>query len=235
MPEQHNQLVEVKTIGEVEHIVHASGEWDGTDPVEFSNDGETWTEAWAPTDDHPQPTFARVTVYRKGLGRGTRKTIRWDEHVPTTDEFWLAKWFKSPTRHFGRVARMIAFRETFRDLLGNIVIEEEDRATASAAPQPAPTPVERDWMAEFDAADTAEALDAAVADARKARVFTPDLQGTTLDRYWKTRRRELAAAAADVEPAPERHSAPRPRPTDRQAPKSTATKRKRARRKGGRR
>ncbi|WP_315072222.1 hypothetical protein [uncultured Microbacterium sp.] len=32
------ELIEKKTIGEVEHIVHASGLWDGTGPVEFFDD-----------------------------------------------------------------------------------------------------------------------------------------------------------------------------------------------------
>ncbi len=191
------QLVEVKTIGEVEHLVHASGEWDGTGPVEFSDDGVTWVEAWSPSEDHPHPEFARVTVHRKGVTVPTRKTVRWDEQVPVASEEWAARWHASPIRHFSRIVRMLAFRETFRDILGNIHLEDEERqATAPAAPAVPAEAAPRDWAAEFAAAETVNDLDAIVKDARKARVFKPSAEGTALDRAWKMRRIALATAAA---------------------------------------
>ena len=192
-----SDLVEVKTIGEVERIVHASGQWDGTGPVEFSNDGQAWSEAWAPSEEHPFPEYARVSVYRKDVRVPTTVTIRWDEQIPQADEFWTAKWVNSPMRHFGRTVRMVAFRQTFRDLLGDIAIEDEDRTPGpDAAPVEA---AERDWAAEFAAAETIEALDLVVKDARTARVFTSDAAGTALDRAWKARRRDLNLAKATTD------------------------------------
>ncbi|MFD6699721.1 MULTISPECIES: hypothetical protein [unclassified Microbacterium] len=205
-----SDLVEVKTIGEVERIVHASGMWDGTGPVEFSNDGTTWAETWAPTEGHPLPEFARVEVYRKDVRIPTRATIRWDEQIPQADPFWTAKWVGAPMRHFGRTVRMVAFRQTFRDLLGDIAIEDEDRAHQEPAPD-----VPRDYAAKFAAADTVEALDKIVAAARAERVFTPTPKGTALDRAWKARRRELTAAAWEPKPGEQRTSTGARRATER--------------------
>lgn len=240
-----SELVEKKTIGEVERIVHASGMWDGTDAVEFSNDGETWAESWAPSDQHPLPEFARVTVYRKDVRVGTRVTIRWDEQVPRADEFWAGKWVSAPMRHFGRTARMVAFRQTFRDLLGDIVIEDEadDRAEH---PEPA---AERDWEKEIAEAESEELLDAIKKDGRAARIFTATPEGTALWRAIDSRRREIrnevtdAKTAWDVptvttvievpEVAADRPT--RPAPQDHLPPANRAARRKAARKKGGKR
>lgn len=189
-----SELVEVKTIGEVERIVLASGLWNGATAVEFSDDRETWTEAWAPSDEHKHPEYARVTVYRKGVDHAAPSTIRWAEQYPEASDEWAAKWDRAPMRHFGRTARMVAFRQTFRDLLGDVVIEDEDRSgreAATAAGEPAP----RDWAAEIAAATDAATLDEINAAARKARVFTPDAAGTALHRAMRARRAALAADA----------------------------------------
>lgn len=190
-----SDLVEVKKIGEVERIVHASGLWDGTGPVEFSNDGTTWAETWAPTEDHPLPEFARVEVYRKEVRIPTRATIRWDEQIPQADPFWTAKWVGAPMRHFGRTVRMVGFRQTFRDLLGDIVIEDEDHVERPKADESAQ---ERDWAADITAARTPAELDAIERDGRAARIFTPDAHGTALHRAIKDRRREFARTAWDA-------------------------------------
>lgn len=250
------ELIEKKTIGEVEHIVHASGEWDGTGPVEFSDDGETWTQAWAPTIitgtdgetirvESAHPEFARVEVYRKGVRVPTTVTIRWAEQYPAASEEWAGKWDRSPMRHFGRTARMVGFRQTFRDLLGDIRIEEEvdERDLPTASAEPVQT-VERDWGAAFAAAETVEDLDALVAEARGERIFKPTKEGTALDLAQKARRRELLAAvdtAWTPEPAPAVHPEPapaepvRPAPRDYLPPQNRAERRAAARRKGRRR
>lgn len=201
-----SEVIEVKTIGEVERIVHGSGLWDGTGPVEFSDDGVTWTQAWAPSVVEvasnvsmavTHPAYARVAVYRKDVRIPTTVTIRWDEQVPAESEEWAEKWHRSPMRHFGRTARMVGFRQTFRDLLGDIVIEDEDRASAQA-----PDPTARDWAAEIAAADTVEAINKIEEDGRAAKVFKPNAEGTALHRAVRDRRRELEAeAAAAWEPA----------------------------------
>ena len=260
MTEQSEKLVEKKTIGEVERIVHGSGLWDGTGPVEFSNDGETWSETWAPTDAHPFPEFARIEVYRKEVRIPTKVTIRWDEQVPRADEFWAAKWVGAPMRHFGRTARMVGYRQTFRDLLGNIVIEDEgdERATISSVPQSeviadavTAARADRDWAAEIAAAESGTMLDEIENEGRRLRIFTPDEAGTDLHRAIRTRRREIAAKSADAVSAWEKPpiaasvevpdfaattiTPPRPAPQDYLPPANRAERRKAARKKGGRR
>ncbi|MCC4906937.1 hypothetical protein [Microbacterium sp. cx-59] len=232
-----SELIEVKTIGEVERTVHASGLWDGTGPVEFSNDGETWTQAWAPSDDHAHPEFARVSVYRKDVRMPTVVTIRWDEQYPAASEEWAGKWDRSPMRHFGRTARMVAFRQTFRDLLGDTVIEDEERASAPTAPavEPYAAPA-RGWSAEIEAAATVEAIDKLDGEARQARVFTPDAAGTALHRRLRTKRRQLVEAAWDPRETVTPVEPERPRPQDRlPAAGNRAARRSAARKKGRRR
>lgn len=245
------EIAEVKTIGEVERIVHASGLWDGTSAVEFSDDGETWTEAWRPArtvierdetsvvtevdaDSHPE--YARVTVYRKDVRVPTKVTIRWDEQVPIENEEWVANWRRSPMRHFGRTARMVGYRQTFRDILGDVAIEDEERATT---PAPAEAPP-RDWATELTATETIEAHAKLVQEARDLHVFSPDKPGTDLWRLQRDHGKALALVADAWEPAPAAPptpaAPPRPQPKDHlPATQNRAARRAGARKKGGRR
>ncbi|WP_136051176.1 hypothetical protein [Microbacterium sp. K36] len=248
------ELIEKKTIGEVEHIVHASGEWDGTGPVEFSDDGETWTQAWAPTIitgtdgetirvEVAHPEFARVEVYRKGVRIPTTVTIRWAEQYPAASDEWAAKWDRSPMRHLGRTVRMVAFRQTFRDLLGDIRIEEEvDERDLPDAPANTAPAAERDWAAEFLATETIEQIDALEAEARAVRAFTPDKAGTDLHRTARNQRKALAesawalsaAAAAPTATESETPVIERPAPGDHLLPQNRSARRAAARKKGRR-
>jgi len=200
------EVAEVKTIGDVERIVHGSGMWDGTGPVEFSDDGLMWSEAWAPTVDEPRavsgdivrsrvlqghPEFARVTVYRKDVRIPTTVTIRWDEQRPRENEEWAAKWDAAPTRHFGRTARMVAFRQTFRDILGDVSIEDEERTTGPAPEAETP---ERDWLTEFALARTVEAVTEVHAECHKAKAYTTS---NNLDVARRNRIRQLENPARE--------------------------------------
>lgn len=192
-------IPEVKTIAEVERIVNGSGLWDGTGEVEFSDDGITWTAAWTPDADGAHPQFARVSVYRKEVRIPTTVTIRWDEQFPEASEEWAGKWLRSPMRHFGRTVRMVGYRQTFRELLGNVRIEDEaDDRVADAPPADAASSAERDWAAEIAAATTAEQIEAIDSAARTARVFKPNAEGTALHVALKNRRREIAAGTWDL-------------------------------------
>lgn len=238
-----SELVEKKTIGEVEHIVHASGQWDGTGPVEFSNEGYMWEQAWMPIEGHAHPEFARVQVYRKDVRIPTTVTIRWDEQYPAASEEWAGKWDRSPMRHFGRTARMVGFRQTFRDLLGNIVIEDEadDRVTKADVAPVADVAPARDWASEIAEAQSDELLDVIEKDGRAVRIFTPDAEGTALHLALRARRREIAAERKDTASAwePAETTAPeaptRPEPKDHLPPANRAARRKAARKKGGKR
>lgn len=244
MSEQNEVIVEVKTIAEVERIVHGSGLWDGTGEVEFSDDGKHWTAAWTPDADSAHPQFARVSVYRKEVRIPTTVTIRWVEQFPQASEEWAGKWLRSPMRHFGRTARMVGYRQTFREILGNIVIEDEadDRAHGTTDPAAAPTPAPgRDWEAAFLGTKTIEEIDALEAEARSARIFTPNAAGTALHRVARNQRKALVEAAWALDHASAPEAAPdlekpveRPAPRDYLPPQNRADRRATRRKKGRR-
>ncbi|WP_336642081.1 hypothetical protein [Microbacterium sp. USHLN272] len=195
-------IPEVKTIAEVERIVNGSGLWDGTGEVEFSDDGITWTAAWTPDADGAHPQFARVSVYRKEVRIPTTVTIRWDEQFPEASGEWAGKWLRSPMRHFGRTVRMVGYRQTFRELLGNVRIEDEadDRVTESTAIADSTSVAEQpaepiDWAAAIAGATTLDEINDVDAAARAARVFKPNAEGTALHKALTDRRREITAAA----------------------------------------
>jgi hypothetical protein len=132
---------------------------------------------------------------------------------------------------------MVGFRQTFRDIVGDIVVEDEaDERTLAPAAESAPA-TERDWAAEFAAADTIDELDAVVTEARQARVFKPTKAGTDLDLAAKARRRELAATVAAAWNTPDSTPQPAARPatSDHLPPANRAARRKANRKKGGRR
>ena len=213
-----SEIEDMKTIAEVERTVLASGECAGIGEIEFSTDGEHWRAAWRPTEGEPTPVFARVAVRRRGFDEPVRSTVVWDERFPAGDPEWAARWLGAPTVHFGRAAKMAAFRAAFRDLVGTVVVEGE-----TTAEQPAEAPV--DWSARIAACETVDELTELGKVMKRVRAFT-----TVLDREWRARRTaltappaeqsvldgklaELAERAADDERA--RHARPTPRVLDR--------------------
>lgn len=235
-------IPEVKTIAEVERIVNGSGLWDGTGEVEFSDDGITWTAAWIPETTGAHPQFARVSVYRKEVRIPTTVTIRWDEQFPAASEEWAGKWLRSPMRHFGRTVRMVGYRQTFRELLGNVRIEDEadDRATAAVEHTPAEAEAPIDWAAAIAGAKSLDEINEIDKAARAARVFKPNAAGTALHAALTHRRRELTAAVdaawtPDAEPTTEPAAPERPAPRDYLPPQNRASRRAAARKKGRRR
>lgn len=119
------------TIEEAETRAQATGQQRGM-TVEYSDDGSTWVEAWSPSGDILYPQFARATVIRKypdGDEIPTRVVVRWDEFFPHPDDENYTFWTEKPTVMLGKVAKMSAFRGSFRDVIGNAYVQAEfDRA-----------------------------------------------------------------------------------------------------------
>jgi len=112
-----------QTLAEYERLAIGTGEWNGTDAPEFSEDGVTWSTAWvrpdvAPSDDDPHPVFARATVYRQGIKRPIVVVIRWDEALPAVEP-WRDLWLRKPATMFGAFALRAALRRAFRDAIGD--------------------------------------------------------------------------------------------------------------------
>lgn len=151
------------TLEEAETLVIDSGQWRGT-TVEFSNDGETWVEAWSSTDEHPHPVFARATVRRKYLDGDVvarTVTVRWDEYVPDEGDGFRGSWDRMPTIMLGKVAVVSCYRGVFRDIIGNRYERAEldqaggERPRRGARPAPAvPEETVTEWLALIAEAKT---------------------------------------------------------------------------------
>lgn len=158
-----------QTLAEYERIAISTGEWNGSDAPEFSNDGVDFTPAWLPTPDHEHPLVARASVYRKGVDRPTTAYVRWDEALPA-DEEWRARWLRDPIALFGSFTKRSALRSAFRDVIG-------DRREPDELPAPVHTDSpDRDWLADLAEASTVDAVHALHADAKAARVVTVTLE-----------------------------------------------------------
>lgn len=158
-----------QTLAEYEAAAIATGEWNGTDAPEFSNDGIEWTTAWLPSEGHDHPALARATVYRKGVERPVVVIVRWDEAVPV-DADWEQLWRRKPIALFGAFTIRAALRRAFRDVIGERrEPDEQDGLT--------PPPVaDRDWLADLAAAETEDSVKAIHAEAKAARVVTVELE-----------------------------------------------------------
>lgn len=126
-PNPEPELVSAETIqqtlAEYERLAIGTGEWNGTDAPEFSDDGEHWSTAWLPIshadlNGDRYPLLARATVWRKGVKRPTVVVIRWEEALPAIEE-WRALWLRKPVTLFGAFALRAALRRAFRDVIGD--------------------------------------------------------------------------------------------------------------------
>jgi len=119
------------TLDEAETLALATGQHRGM-TVTFSDDGQTWVEAWMPSDGHTAPEFARAVVTRKYDDRDveTVSTLRWAEYVPNIDSPRYDDWTRMPTMYLGKCAKVSAYRGAFRDVIGNrYELAELDQAT----------------------------------------------------------------------------------------------------------
>ncbi|MDF2991865.1 MAG: MPMin1 gp15 [Microbacterium sp.] len=205
-----------KTLAEYERIAQETGEWDGREATEFSNDGVTFSPVWLKTPEHPHPLVARSTVHRKGVAIPTTSYVLWDEAVPA-DAAWSALWLARPTTLFGAFTARTAIRSAFRAAIGTR--REPDDHPTGAPEAPAP---QRDWMADLEAAQTSADLTQVWAEARAVRARTPEGEVLFDRKLAELEEREADAWGPAATPAPAR-----PAPRDRMPAKSTATKRSR--------
>lgn len=172
------------TVAEYEALAIKSGEWDGIDAPEFSDDGVVWSQVWPAGS---APAFARVTVYRKGVRAPQVAVIPWAESLPAVEE-WRVLWERKPMTLFGSAAKRAAIRHAFRDLVGDR--RDEDERDPAAPDAPATAAAARDWAAELEAAASVDAIDAIWREARAAHARTAQLEVIHL-----RRREELRSQA----------------------------------------
>lgn len=157
-----------KTLADYERIVQATGEWNGREATEFTNDGVNWSPVWVKTAEHPNPLAARSRVHRVGVLYPAEEVVLWEEAFPTENPDWQKVWTDRPRVLFGaftaRRALKAAFREALRDRR-----EPDDLPDArDAAQQPEP----RNWDLEIATAASEDELKGVWSDARAARART---------------------------------------------------------------
>ncbi|MEX8058717.1 hypothetical protein [Microbacterium sp. 16-032] len=189
------------TLAEYERAVQESGEWDGREATEFTNDGVTWSTVWVKSDAHPHPLAARSRVHRKGVQYPAEEVALWDEALPA-DERWREIWIARPRVLFGAFTARRALKAAFREKLRDRREPDDLPETRDAVPQAEP----RDWDLEIATAETVDELKGVWSDARAARARTGPREVA-----YAARLAELAAAS--WQPAePSAPAAPTPHP-----------------------
>lgn len=92
-----------------------TGEYDGHDPVLYTNDGKDWSELWIGDEKHQHPLAAKVTVYRKGMRVGTSYVARWGTFARYFNGKLSETWEAMPDLMLGKCALVHALREAFPD------------------------------------------------------------------------------------------------------------------------
>jgi len=92
-------------------IAEDTGDYQGRDPILYSDDGKVWTSAWVP--DTP-PRFARATVYRRDH-RPTQVTVKWVRVNKGTPN-----WQKDPEGMMAKTALRLAIKEAFPKEAGSL-------------------------------------------------------------------------------------------------------------------
>lgn len=192
------------SLNDAERLAHETGQYRGA-TVEFSNDGETWTDAWVPSDAHDVPVLARATVLRKHEGDATatpyRATVRWAEYVPDEDDDRRENWMRMSTTMLAKVARVSALRGGFRDVIGERYEPAEldqARGKRSGGARPAPTvdpTVVAEWEALIATAETPDEIRELDKSMRAAKQMTEGLNVTLTKRLATIEKRKPRARA----------------------------------------
>ena len=117
-------------------IAERSGKYAGQTPVEWTGDGQTWTQVWL---DRQPPAAARVGVHRSDFREPLYAVANFPAYAAGGP-----MWDKMPALMIGKCAEMLALRKAFpQDLSGLYSTEEMDQAgepQQAAQVQPAPQP-----------------------------------------------------------------------------------------------
>lgn len=200
------------TVAEYETLAIKSGEWDGIDAPEFSDDGVTWSQVWPAG---ATPAFARVTVYRKNVRAPHVAVIAWAESLPALDE-WRQLWERKPMTMFGSAAKRAAIRHAFREVVGDRRDADETDPSAPQVGVATASVERRDWAVAIDLAESVADLDALWRHAKSLRERTPALEVAY------TRRRGELAAAPEAVVDVVRNSHVIEEPVSQEAPRRTA-------------
>ena len=140
-------------------IAERSGKYAGQTPVEWTGDGQTWTQVWL---DRQPPAAARVGVHRSDFREPLYAVANFQAYAAGGP-----MWDKMPALMIGKCAEMLALRKAFpQDLSGLYSTEEMDQAgepQQAAQVQPATQPEQQPASAvpDEDGVIDAEVVDEA--------------------------------------------------------------------------
>ncbi len=157
-----------KTLADYERIVQATGEWNGREATEFTNDGHNWSPVWVKTPEHPTPLAARSRVHRIGVLYPAEEVVLWDEAFPAENPDWQKVWTERPRVLFGAFTARRALKAAFREALRDRREPDDLPEARDVAPQAEP----RNFDFEIATAADVDELKAVWSDARTARART---------------------------------------------------------------
>ena len=124
-------------------IAERSGKYAGQTPVEWTGDGQTWTQVWL---DRQPPAAARVGVHRSDFREPLYAVANFSAYAAGGP-----MWDKMPALMIGKCAEMLALRKAFpQDLSGLYSTEEMDQAgqPVAAAQEPNRAPQDHPQQTE---------------------------------------------------------------------------------------
>jgi hypothetical protein len=159
-----------KTLADYERIAQESGEWNGREATEFTDDGIHWSPVWVKSEGRPHPLAARSRVHRKGVDYPAEEVVLWDEAFPAENPDWQKVWTDRPRVLFGAFTARRALKAAFREALRDRREPDDLPEARDAAPVVESEP--RNWDLEIATADTVDELKGVWSDARTASART---------------------------------------------------------------
>jgi hypothetical protein len=177
-------------------VAQRTGEYDGQDPIEWQAEQDG---PWSTTPGPGTPYAARISIYRKNIGRPLVQTVTFKEFGGTG-----GNWTKRPSHMLGIRAETHGFRRLFpQDLSGLYTAEDFDSDSIDTS-DALVIEASENWAALIETAKTKDDITAVVERAKAANEFTDIIRTKALTRYGMLSRAEEAP-----QETPEQPSAPR--------------------------
>lgn len=177
-------------------IAQRTGEYDGQDPIEFLDTEGTWSTTPPAAG---KLAAARVSIYRKGVGRPLVQTV-------TLAEFGGrgGNWDKRPAHMLGIRAETHGFRRMFPMQLSGLYTPEDFQDDGTDTRDALVVDPSENWAGLIEAAATKEEITAVVDQAKAVNEWDDKVRTLALARYGMLNR---AIERDPAEPTEEEYAA----------------------------